>query len=226
MMPAHAEGQGQPACRATVLLADDHAIVVEGLTRLLEREFTLVGTVTDGARLIDAARQRRPDVIVTDVAMPGMGGLEALHRLKAEQISAKVIFLTMHADAQLATEALRVGASGFVVKHAAGADLIAAIHAVLRGGTYVAPQLAPDVLARLAEGHTRGDGRLTPRQRDVASLIAAGRTLKEIGTALGLSPRTVETHKYQIMAALGLRTTAELIRYALEHGLAGPADQP
>ena len=211
--------------RATVLLADDHAILVEGLTTLLQREFSLVGTVADGARLIDAARQLRPDVIVTDLAMPGMDGLEALRRLRADKISAKVIFLTMHVDAQLAAEAFRAGASGFVVKHAAGKELIAAIHAVLQGGTYVAPQLASGVLKRLADGGTPSAGALTPRQREVVSLIAAGRTMKEVASVLGLSPRTVETHKYQIMAALGLQTTAELIRYAIQHGLARPAER-
>jgi DNA-binding NarL/FixJ family response regulator len=186
-----------------VRLADDHAIVTEGLASLLQREFSLVGTVAGGARLIEAARQLRPDVIVTDVAMPGMGGLEALRRLKGDAISAKVIFLTMHADAQLAAEALSAGASGFVVKHAAGKELIAAIHAVLRGGTYVAPELASDVVKTLADGGASGAGPLTPRQREVASLIAAGRTMKEVAAVLGRSPRTVETHKYQIMAVIG-----------------------
>ena len=152
--------------------------------------------------------------------MPGMSGLEALRRLRADAIAAKVIFLTMHADAQLAAEALRAGASGFVVKHAAGKELIAAIHTVLRGGTYVTPQLASDVLTTLGgRGHRRARATLTPRQREVVSLIAEGRTMKEVAAALGLSPRTVETHKYQVMAALGLQTTAELIRYAIEHGL-------
>jgi DNA-binding NarL/FixJ family response regulator len=211
--------------RATVLLADDHAIVMEGLASLLRREFSLVGTVADGARLIEAARQLRPDVIVTDMAMPGMSGLEALHRLKADASASKVIFLTMHADAQLAAEALRAGASGFVVKHAAGKELIAAIHTVLRGGKYLPTHLASDVLTTLADGGTSGVRTLTPRQREVASLIAEGRTMKEVAAALRLSPRTVETHKYQIMTALGLQTTAELIRYAIEHGLTAPRHQ-
>lgn len=208
--------------RATVLLADDHAIVVEGLASILQREFSLVGSVPDGTHLIDAARHLRPDVIVTDMAMPGMSGLEALRRLRMDKLPAKVIFLTMHADAQLAAEALRAGASGFVVKHSAGKELVAAIHEVLRGGTYVTPQLSADVLHILAEHGSPGAGPLTARQREVISLIAAGRTAKEVAATLGLSPRTVETHKYQIMGTLGLKTTAELIRYAIEQGLAGP----
>ena len=211
--------------RVTVLLADDHAILLEGLVTLLQREFTLAGTVTDGARLIEAARKFRPDVIVTDLAMPGMSGLEALHRLRADKIPAKVIVLTMHADAQLAAEVLRAGASGFVVKHAAGKELVAAIHEALRGGTYVTPQLSSDVLHRLAEHGPAGPGPLTTRQREVVSLLAAGRTMKEVAAALGLSPRTVETHKYQIMETLGLKTTADLIRYAIAQGLGGPTHQ-
>jgi DNA-binding NarL/FixJ family response regulator len=211
--------------RATILLADDHPIVLEGLASLLRNEFALVGTVADGAQLIEVARQLRPDVIVTDVAMPGMSGIEALRRIKAEVLAAKVVFLTMHADAQLAAEALRAGAVGFVVKHAAGKELIAAIHSVLRGGRYLSPHLASDVLTTLAGGGTSGAGPLTPRQREVASMIAEGRTMKEVAAALKLSPRTVETHKYQIMAALGLQTTADLIRYALEHGLTAPRHQ-
>jgi len=205
-----------------VLLADDHAILVEGLVSLLQREFSLVGSVSNGSRLIDAARQLRPDIIVTDMAMPGLSGLEALRRLRLDDNPAKVIFLTMHADAKLAAEALRAGASGFVVKHSAGKELIDAIHAALRGTTFVTSALAPEVLKILADDRPPGAEVLTPRQREVAALIAAGRTMKEVAATLGLSPRTVETHKYQIMATLGLRTNAELIRYALEHGLTGP----
>jgi DNA-binding NarL/FixJ family response regulator len=212
--------------RATVLVADDHAVVAEGLASLLRGEFSLVGTVTDGAQLVEAARRLRPDVIVTDMAMPGLSGLDALRQLKADAVASRVIVLTMHADVQLAAEALRAGASGFVVKSVAGKELVAAIHTVLRGKTYLTAQLAQDVLAELAAGGTAGGAKLTPRQREVLRLIAAGRTMKEVAAILGLSPRTVETHKYQVMEALGLGTTAELVRYALEHGLATPPPDP
>ena len=208
--------------RATVLLADDHAIVAEGLASLLRGEFALVGTAANGAELLEAARRLRPDVIVTDLAMPGLSGLEALRQLKADGLAARVVVLTMHADANLAAEVLRAGAAGFVVKHSTGEELIAAIRAVLRGRRYVTPRLAEDVLASLAEPSTPGAGMLTPRQRDVVRLLAEGRTMKEVATALGLSPRTVETHKYQSMEALGLKTTAELIRYVLQRGLTTP----
>ncbi|HWC05481.1 MAG TPA: response regulator transcription factor [Methylomirabilota bacterium] len=132
-----------------------------------------------------------------------------------------MIFLTVHADVGLASEALRAGAAGFVLKDAAGQDLIVAIREVLRGRTYITPRLAPDVLAALARPEAPAD-RLTTRQRDVLRMIAAGRTMKEIGAALGLSTRTVEGHKYQMMQALGVQTTAELIRHALAHGLTTP----
>jgi DNA-binding NarL/FixJ family response regulator len=210
--------------RATVLLADDHEIVAEGLATLVRGEFSLVGTVASGSELVEAARRLRPDVIVTDVTMPGMSGLEALRRLMADGLASKVVFLTMHADAELAAEALRAGASGFVVKRAAGKELIEAIRAVLVGRKYVTPHLAQDVLETLAEPHPAMK-RLTPRQRDVVRLLAEGRTMKEIAATLEISPRTAETHKYQALEALGLKTTADLIRYALEHGLVTRADR-
>src|SRR5262245_34170008 len=206
----------------TILLADDHVVVAEGLATLLSRTFSLVGTVADGQQLLKAARQLKPDVIVSDLAMPGMSGLEALRRLRADGLTARVIFLTMHADADLAAEALRAGASGFIVKHAAGHELVAAIHTVLRGKTYLTPSLAQDVVTAMAEGGGASRGTLTPRQREVVRLIADGRTMKEVADILRLSPRTVETHKYQIMRVLGLTTTADLIRYAIEHNLTTP----
>jgi DNA-binding NarL/FixJ family response regulator len=205
--------------RATLLLADDHALVAEGLATLLKGHFDLVGTVGDGSQLIEAAQELRPDVIVADMAMPVLSGLEALRRLKAEGIDAKVIFLTMHADAQLATEALRAGASGYVLKHSAGEELVRAIQEVVQGRVYLTPLLTKDVITTLTEPTTQPPVRLTPRQREVLRLIAEGRRMKEIAATLQLSTRTVETHKYEMMRALGVDSTAALVRYAIEVGL-------
>ena len=205
--------------RATILIADDHPVVAEGLGALLCEEFSVVGTVADGVSLIDAARRFRPDVIIADVTMPRLSGLDALRRIREEGLTGKVIFLTVHADIRLCADALRAGAAGFVVKDSAGQEIVAAIREVLRGRTYLTPRLAPDVLAILARPRASGEP-LTPRQREVLRMIVAGRTMKEIGAALDLSTRTVEGHKYQMMQALGVETTAELVRYAVERGLA------
>jgi len=204
--------------RTRVLLADDHAIVAQGLATLLKDHFDLVGTVGNGDELIDSARKLRPDVIVADIAMPVLSGLEALRRLKAMRSEAKVIFLTMHADAQLATEAFRAGASGYVLKQSAGEELIAAIREALQGRTYLTPLITKDVIASFTET-TPPTVKLTPRQREVLRLIAEGRRMKEIAAILDLSTRTVETHKYEMMRGLGVESTAELVRYAIQIGL-------
>ena len=205
--------------RTRVLLADDHPIVVEGLATLLKGHFELVGTVGNGNELIDSARKLRPDVIVADIAMPVLSGLEALRRLKAAKSDAKIIFLTMHADAELATEAFRAGASGYVLKQSAGEELIAAIQEVLQGKTYLTPLITKDVIATLTESMPKPAVKLTPRQREVLRLIAEGRRMKEIGAILELSTRTVESHKYEMMRGLGVESTAELVRYAVQIGL-------
>jgi len=205
--------------RPRVLLADDHAIVVEGLATLLKDEFELVGTVNDGSELVSSARRLQPDVIVADIAMPVLGGLEALRRLKTIKTDAKIIFLTMHADAELATEAFRAGASGYVLKNSAGEELITAIREVVKGQTYLTPLMTKDVIAKLSEPGLAAEPKLTERQRDVLRLIAEGRRMKEVAAALGLSTRTVETHKYEMMRALGVESTAELVRYAIQIGL-------
>jgi DNA-binding NarL/FixJ family response regulator len=202
-----------------VLLADDHTIVVEGLKSLLKDQFELVGTVADGSQLIEAARKLRPDVVVTDLSMPVLSGLDALRRLKAERIDARFIFLTMHADARIATEAFRAGASGFLLKQSAGEELVTAIEDVLRGRTYLTPLITKDVIANLTTPEPESTVALTPRQREVLRLLADGKRMKEIAAILGLSTRTVETHKYEMMQALGVGSTAELVRYALTHGL-------
>jgi DNA-binding NarL/FixJ family response regulator len=206
--------------RHTVLLADDHAIVAEGLTRLLrDHDFDVVGTVGDGHLLLEAAKRLLPDVIVTDLSMPGMDGLDVLARLKTERVDSKVIVLTMHNDADLATLALRRGASGFLLKESAGEELLAAIHQVLQGRIYLAPALTRGVMERMAGSTGVSEPELTPRQRDVLRLIVKGQRMKEIAAHLGLSTRTVETHKYEMMHTLGLHSTAELVRYALDRRL-------
>jgi DNA-binding NarL/FixJ family response regulator len=204
--------------RARVLLADDHTIVAEGLQSLLKDQFELVGTVADGRQLVDAAGSLRPDVIVTDLSMPVLTGLDALRQIKAAGIDAKVIFLTMHADARIASEALQAGAVGFLLKQSAGEELITAIEEVLDGRTYLTPLLTRDVLALQTSGAADRPV-LTPRQREVLRLLADGKRMKEIAAILGLSPRTIETHKYEMMQTLGVGSTAELVKYAIKHDL-------
>lgn len=205
--------------RATVLIADDHAIVTEGLARLLTDQFDVVGTVKDASTLLEAAARLRPDIIITDISMPGLSGIEALRRLKNDKIDSKVIVLTMHADAEVATEAMRAGASGFLVKLAAGEELVTAINEVLQGRIYLTPAVTRDVIARMSDVRKTPEVPLTPRQREVLTLITEGRRMKEIAAILQLSTRTVETHKYEMMQTLGVQSTAELVRYAIQHGI-------
>ena len=203
--------------RNTVLIADDHTIVVEGLVGLLKDEFDVVGTVSDGQLLIDAARRLRPDVIVTDISMPGLSGLDVLPRLKAERVDSRVVVLTMHNDAALATRAIRAGASGFLLKQSAGEELVNAIQQALQGRVYLTPMLTRDVIERMAQPADQSEPQLTARQRDVLRLIVDGQRMKAIAAALQLSPRTVEAHKYEIMQALDVHSTAELVRYAMQN---------
>jgi DNA-binding NarL/FixJ family response regulator len=205
--------------RVRVLLADDHAIVAEGVAQLLSAEFDLVAIVVDGGALVETAQKLQPDVVVADMAMPVLNGLEALKQLRAQASDIKFIFLTMHADPTLAAQALRAGASGYVLKHSAGEELVRAIHEVLVGRVYLTPLITGSALTALARPRPTFEARLTTRQLDVLRLVAEGQTMKEIAAALHISRRTVETHKYEIMQAVGVKTTAELIRYALDHFL-------
>ncbi len=205
--------------RPSVLIADDHRIVAEGLVKLLGRRFDVVATVSDGAALIEAAERLRPDIIVTDLDMPSISGLEALERLKKLGVASKFVILTMHGEARVAARAMRAGASAFLLKHSAGNELIEAIEEVLNGRTYLTPAMTQDILAAVDERHPAGV-ELTPRQRDVLRLIVEGRRMKEIAAFLNLSSRTVETHKYEMMSVLGVQSTAELVALAVKRGLA------
>jgi DNA-binding NarL/FixJ family response regulator len=206
--------------KVTVLVADDHAIVKEGLVTLLrEHDFDVVASVGDGQELLESARRLRPDLIVTDLSMPTLSGLDVLTRLKAEKIASKVIVLTMHHDADLAARAMRAGASAFMLKHSAGEELLTAIHQALEGRMYLTPTLTKEILERMASPSVSSSPQLTPRQLDVLRLILEGRRMKEIAASLNLSARTVETHKYQMMDILGVDSTAELVKYAVEHRL-------
>jgi two-component system, NarL family, response regulator NreC len=206
--------------RSTVLVADDHAIVMEGVVKLLkEHEFDVVGAVGDGHQLIDVAKKLRPDVIVTDLSMPGLSGLDVLVRLKSERVDSKVVVLTMHNDSTLATRIMRAGARGFLLKQSAGEELVNAIHQVLQGRVYLTPAVTKDVIEQMASHGDETERQLTQRQREVLRLIVEGRRMKEIATILNLSARTVESHKYEMMETLRVQSTAELVRYAIEHRL-------
>jgi DNA-binding NarL/FixJ family response regulator len=205
--------------RPSVLLADDHAMVAEGLSRLISEVAQLVGIVRDGHQLVESARRLRPDIVVADVDMPGMGGLDAMRVLKAEGSSARFIFLTVHGEPRLAAEAMRHGASGYLLKEAAGEELLSAIRAVKEGQSYLTPLITKDVLRALAAPSGAPQPELSPRQREVLRLIAEGKRMKEIAAALGISVRTVEDHKYQLMRTLDLESTAALVRFAVKQGL-------
>ena len=211
-----------PPRRPRVLLADDHLLVAEALKSLLTPEFDLVGVVEDGRALIEAAGRLQPDVIVADVTMPHLNGIDALIQLRQSGDRVPVVFLTMHRDVSFARRALDAGASGFVLKHSAPAELLSALRAALEGKTYLTPQLAAEVLEAVKQGPAQaGDpiASITPRQREVLQLLAEGHPAKEIAAKLSISSRTVEFHKYQMMETLGLRTNAELIHFAIKHGL-------
>jgi DNA-binding NarL/FixJ family response regulator len=208
--------------KARILLADDHKIVAEGLRSLLEPEFELVGIVEDGRELIAKAKELHPDVIIADITMPSLNGIDAVSQLKKTGLRAKVIFLTMHQDVLYAKRAFDAGASGFVLKHSAPTELVTAIREALKGRTYVTPIIAEELIKSYKEtkpGDKNGLGKLTSRKREVLQLLAEGKSAKEIASVLNISARTVEFHKYQMMEVLGIQTTAELIQFAIKQGI-------
>jgi DNA-binding NarL/FixJ family response regulator len=210
--------------RPRVLLADDHTLVIDGLRRILEPECEVVGAVEDGRSLLQAAERLKPDIILLDISMPLLNGVEAARRLRKTVPDTKLIFVTMHADATYVNGAFRAGASGYVLKRCASMELVSAIQEVLKGRTYITPLVRKDILGDATvspvwPGEVTGE--LTERQREVVQLVAEGHAVKEIAAILNVSAKTVAFHKSNVMRRLGLHSTAELTKYALEHGLAG-----
>jgi DNA-binding NarL/FixJ family response regulator len=202
-----------------ILLADDHALVLEGFRRILEGHYELIGTVGDGRALLEAAKTMHPDIVILDISMPLLNGIDAAAQLKKLCPKAKIIIVTMHADSDYVRSAFEAGASAYVLKRSAVDELEQAIRAVIEGHSYITPLITKELVdVFLATGSEKSGG-LTPRQREVLQHLAEGRTAKEIANLLKITSRTVEFHKGQIMDHLNLRTTADLIKYALTHGI-------
>jgi DNA-binding NarL/FixJ family response regulator len=205
--------------RPRLLIVDDHELVIEGLERLLGDRYEIVGKLTDGRDVVDAVSRLRPDVLLLDLSIPHVSGLEVMRRLHARKIPFKAIVLTMHADASLAVESLRMGASAFVLKQSSGSELLRALDLVLRGATYLPAQITKRAVLMMMAGDDPSRGELTTRQVEVLRLIVRGQRAKEIAATLGVSTRAVEATKYRIMQQLQVRSTAELVRMTLEHQL-------
>ena len=210
--------------RPTILLVDDHSLVLAGFHKLLETEFDIVGTAEDGRALLDMAPKLKPDVVLLDISMPRMNGIEAGRQLKKSMPEVRLIFLSMHADPMYVTEAFRAGASGYVLKRSAASELLLAIQQVLKGRSYVTPLVTKTVLntfLSLSPKHRSKSfaSDLTPRQREVLQLVAEGNSTKKIADFLNISVKTVEFHKSQIMQELDIHTVAELTRFAIAQGL-------
>jgi DNA-binding NarL/FixJ family response regulator len=208
--------------RARILIADDHNLVAELCKRLLENDFDVVGTVADGHAVVRAAGELKPDVIVLDIAMPILNGLDAGRQVKKTLPAVKLVYLTMNPDADVAAEAFARGASGYLLKTCAAAEMVQAVHEVLRGKTYLSKALSRNTIDCLRWQHKEllnEEDRLTDRQREVLQLLAEGIVMNEVGTILHMTTRTVAYHKYRIMEILGARSNAELVKYAVRNNL-------
>jgi DNA-binding NarL/FixJ family response regulator len=208
--------------KARLLLADDHNLLIDGIRLMLEPEFELVGSVEDGHALLEAAQQLTPDLILLDISMPLLNGLDAAIQLRKTVPSSKLIFVTMHEDADFVIAALRAGGAGYVVKRAAASEMLTAIREVLKGHFYVSPLIAReaiDLFLGSPAGTSKLSDNLTVRQREILQLVAEGRSRREIAAILNISVKTVEFHKAALMRELDLHNSANLTRYAIEHGL-------
>jgi DNA-binding NarL/FixJ family response regulator len=210
---------------ARVVLADDHSLMLQGIRKLLDKKVDLVAAVGDGLALVKAVEENEVDVVLLDISMPALNGMDAARQIRKISPDTKLIFLTMHADPDYVIEALRVGASGYLLKWSAETELDVAIDTVLRGGTYLTPALPPETTELLSAWETelpKLRGALSAREKEVLQLVVQGKSAKEIGDVLHLSAKTVEFHKYRMMKKLGLHTTIELAKYAMERHLVGP----
>jgi len=210
--------------RTTILLADDHTMISAGLKKLLEPEYEVVGCVEDGRTLVRTALDLKPEVVLVDVGMPLLNGLDAGRELKKLMPRIKLIFLTMNRDPDVASEAIRIGASGYLLKHSKEEELLQAVHDAIRGTSYVTPQISQAMEESFirdpkALGHPK---ELSGRQREVLQMLAEGRSMKEIAYILNISLRTVRFHKYRVMEDLGIKTDAELVQYAIKHAIISP----
>ena len=209
--------------RPRLLLADDHTLIAEGCKSFLEPEFEVVAVVNDGRAMLKAALELKPDVVILDIAMPNLNGLDAGEQLRAALRNVKVVYLTMHIEPEVAAEAFRRGASAYILKSSAAEELTMAVRSVLRGESYLTPLITKDTVTFLLRSGFGGkpEKRITSRQSEVLQLLAEGKSMKEIADILQLKPGTVAFHKYKIMETLGLRTNADLLRYAIEHHILG-----
>jgi len=201
-----------------VLLADDHTLLLGAIEKLLSEDCDVVGQVSDGRALVTAAEELKPDVIVLDISMPLLNGVEAARQIKQKLRNVKLVFLTMNEDADLAAEAFRAGASAYLLKRSATSELPLAIREVMQGRSYVTPLVTEGLVESLLQPEARTPAHeLTPRQREVLQLLAEGRSMKEVASLLNLTPRTVAFHKYRMMDELKVKSTAELVQYAVKH---------
>ena len=205
--------------RPSVLLADDHTLLLEAFQKLLAEDCEVVGMVADGRALIAAALKLRPDVVVVDVAMPLLNGLDAARQIKQLLPETRIVFLTMNEDPDLAAEAFRAGASGYLLKRSAASELLTAIREVVQRRSYVTPLVTEGLVGSMMHGadSQRPAKQLTARQREVIQLLAEGHSMKEVAAILNIATRTVAFHKYRIMEQLQIKTTAELIQFAIKH---------
>jgi len=218
-MPEPVRGYSYPVMTGPrVLLADDHTLLLGAIEKLLSEDCDVVGQVSDGRALVTAAEELKPDVIVLDISMPLLNGVEAARQIKQKLRNVKLVFLTMNEDADLAAEAFRAGASAYLLKRSATSELPLAIREVMQGRSYVTPLVTEGLVESLLQPEARTPAHeLTPRQREVLQLLAEGRSMKEVASVLNLTPRTVAFHKYRMMDELKVKSTAELVQYAVKH---------